>query len=343
MVMAADPGLTADQVFANLLDTAKQISTRYVGDALQIDARGAVLKALGPVSARMTAKGYQAGLSVTTVRLISTVDDAYDGLAQEASVRWSDSVDGFLGVGGSLEVELSSLGYHTITATYTNSQGTTTTRTFTMYLTEAGMRVWIASPVDGERLAKDLKYQLVGGGVSGSRPVTCQWSSSNPDDGPFPSGCTVPTVFTTEGTRSLTLTVSAPEATTESLTIAVTVLDADLITDRLFVSVWSPKGSATGKRGDLVSVDGSVKGGVAPYAYAWSWKGSCSAEAPMDTIAPTIWSPFAGPAFTTWDTTSLTGACDQGLGDAILTITDANGRRGHASVPFNLMNDQVPH
>ncbi len=142
LIWAADPTLTVDEVEEILFSTAH--TTPYVLVNRYVNARAAVEKALSrhnnPPFIEITAPENNSDF-LNIIWFESDTEDFEDG---HPDVIWSSSINGEIGTGSSIAVQLS-IGTHLITVTATDSEGLSSSDTVTINVLNAAPRVMVTS------------------------------------------------------------------------------------------------------------------------------------------------------------------------------------------------------
>jgi hypothetical protein len=118
------------------------------------------------------------------VTFSGSASDAEDGNLTSA-LAWTSSLEGVLGVGGSVSRSLAVVGAHAITATVTDSGGLTASTQVTVHVTEPVLNtapvVSISSPGDGSAVAAGTAVHFAGSATDaedGTLTNSLQWTSS---------------------------------------------------------------------------------------------------------------------------------------------------------------------
>jgi hypothetical protein len=155
------------------------------------------------------------------VRLAASASDVEDG-DLSASVVWSSSLDGILGVGRTLTKKLS-MGSHTVTASVRDAAGMTRTATVTVVVADTPPSVGIQSPADGAVFTAGAPISFRGtandfdeGDLSGS----IVWASNAV--GRIGTGDAFTTTLSA-GTHVITASVTDANGSTTASTVAISV------------------------------------------------------------------------------------------------------------------------
>jgi hypothetical protein len=189
--------------------------------------------------------------SGATVTLTGTGVDSEDGNLTGASLVWSSSVDGTLGTGVSLQTTSLSVGNHTITLTGTDAGGKRGTDTVSIVISSTVQQntsptATIVTPTAGSFTdAQTITFAGAGtdaedGALTGSSMV---WTSSldvNLGTGNFfqKSGLS-------EGTHTITLTVTDSRGATGTATVQITVSDAAVVNTAPQAFIVTPSNNQT--------------------------------------------------------------------------------------------------
>jgi len=344
MEVAAHPGSTPTWLESNLIETSRSLSHRVLDDALLVNAKRAVLTALGPQAPVVTIQAPWPGATVgpdpQTFTLAAKVDDVQDGAhCCAGSIDWY--ADGnFLGRGSPLVVSFAGVGTHRIVASYKNSVNLTSSAAVNLIVDAGRPQISIIKPGWDDTVPLNTPVNLVANtGFPGNtfKTITCTWTSTA-GDAQFPSsgnhGCTSLYKFTSVGMRQLTVTGTDQFQNTAISKVWVDVQAPD--PDYPLVSLTAPGASGTVDVGDSVYVDGFGVGGTGHLNYVWSWQPDSCPTVSMALSGPSFNFSWMGPAASIWDTAGLTGSCQNGPGVLKLTVTDANGHSGNDSIHFKL-------
>ncbi|MDZ7801737.1 MAG: peptidoglycan DD-metalloendopeptidase family protein [Trueperaceae bacterium] len=156
----------------------------------------------------------------------AVVSDPEDGGAC-CGVRWTSDIDGFLGTGTQTNLALSP-GTHLITAQAQDTQGATASDSITVTAENVAPTVTVVAPEANATLYRDTPYVLGADVNDVNEPLAdlcsaTEWSSSASD--PVLQGCAPQATFTSNGPRTLTVTVSDEHGLTGTATVDVQVVD----------------------------------------------------------------------------------------------------------------------
>lgn len=210
----------------------------------------------------------------TTVRLRASAHDAEDGTL-DAKIIWNSSVDGRLGTGPSLDVTLSTLGDHVISASVTDSSGANTRTSRLVRVTTASgstgdssepaeqpsvpqqpepeappstdstPQLAVVAPVSGGRLVADRDVQLVSRATDtedGDIRAWVHWRSDR--DGDLGDGGTVG-VQLSAGTHRITASVTDADDNLVERTVGVLVAEPAQLGSRTIDAACPSSGDET--------------------------------------------------------------------------------------------------
>ncbi|MBI4510841.1 MAG: S8 family serine peptidase [Deltaproteobacteria bacterium] len=164
LIMAANPGLSVNDVEARLLDEA---TSSYDGSVRRlVNAYRSVKSALGNVAPLVRIDTPAPGATVSYggiggVNLVAEVDDVEDGPSC-CTVTWTSNVDGTLGSGRSLRFTFKSPGTRVITVTATDSSGLSSSQSVTIQLVNNPPRAEIQAPTRYQRVYRNTPVALRG-------------------------------------------------------------------------------------------------------------------------------------------------------------------------------------
>lgn len=297
LIWAADPGLSADEVESILLTTAHPNADSRV--KRHVNALGAVQEVLGNVAPAITlSAGGTVSLNLP-VYIDATVYDLEDPFPC-CTVHWSSNVDGALGTGYQLVHTFTTQGSRTITASATDSDGTTGQASVVVNVVNDPPDVTISAPLDGAEVYRTASVVLRGRGDDLNEPggeLACSaltWTSSVPGD-PFPIvGCEVQAVFSTNGTRTLTLTGTDSLAASDSASVDVTVVDPPPNLPPT-VQITSPQDGTSPPVDQPITLSGTAVDpeGDSPLTYEWTVKLGNQAPIVVGNSASVQWTPMS--------------------------------------------------
>ncbi len=323
LIWAANPDLGAGDVEKILLDTAHFSQDGRV--KRYVNALGAVQKALGNVPPTVTITG--SGNVPVNVELEFSADvfDFEDPFPC-CTITWTSDVDGSLGTGRVVTRTFSTLGPRTLTVTATDSAGATSTATRTFNVVNPPPDVTVSRPTAGETALRTVPFFLRGRAADANEPnfqLACSrltWTSNLASD-PLPvTGCDVAVTFTTNGSRTLTLTATDPQGATDSASVTLSVVEPppNLAPS---VRVTSPADRADLPRDQPITLSGTATDpeGAAPLTYQWTVKLNNGSPIVVGNAASVQWTPT--------DTYNLGGAGTYII-QIRLNVTDPQGNIG---------------
>ncbi len=234
LVWAADPSLTASQVWEIMGETAHIGGVGGNGHQRRINAFRAVARVLGgepptvTLSASPGASPLNREWSVT-----ATVNDPEYGSAPcppvACPLSWNPEPTRI--VGNTAFYRFTTLGNQTVTVTAEDLVGQTTSASRTVDVVNSAPVVAISQPTAGASFFVGQTVQLLGSATDlnegpdpGPGPITCNWSSSNASDTAFPrTGCNTEVTFASAGSRTLTLSSTDPQGLSSSATVTITI------------------------------------------------------------------------------------------------------------------------
>jgi hypothetical protein len=137
-----------------------------------------------------------------TVTFAGTAHDAFDG-DLTASLRWSSSLAGAIGTGGTFSRSSLGFGVHTITATVTDSHGLTASASTTVTVGDVP-RVTITSPAEGAVFTEGTTITLRATATDvqdGDLGPSIAWASTT--DGPLGTGTTIAVASLSPGPQTI--------------------------------------------------------------------------------------------------------------------------------------------
>lgn len=175
LVWAVNPTMSAGQVWDLITSTAHAgtdgVVPRYV------NARAAVLKALGPVPPMVeiinTMTTYASTIGgLLPAELRAQVGDLVDDLP-DLQVTWSSDVDGVLGTGPEIKHVFRTPGPRQVTVTVRNRRGESASRTITHTVSMGSLSVTISAPAEGSGVYRQQPVYLRGSALSHGGAVPC--------------------------------------------------------------------------------------------------------------------------------------------------------------------------
>ncbi len=273
LIWAANPNLGAGSVEDILLNTAHVNSDSRV--KLHVNALAAVLAVLGNVPPSIQVFGGDVPLNVSFT-LNADVDDFEDTFPC-CTVTWSSDLDGALGSGRSIQHTFTTLGNRTLTITATDSSGAATTVKVIVNVVNPVPEATITKPLASEQALRTVPFLLRGRATDANEPggeVPCRqltWTSSVPSD-PFPlSGCEVEVTFSSNGSRTLTLTATDAQGVSDTATTNLTVVDPPQNLPPT-VRVTSPANNAKVFNGERLTLSSTATDpeNATPLTYEWT-------------------------------------------------------------------------
>jgi serine protease len=330
LVWAANPTLSADQVYEILLESANSDVEK-----LRIDAHAAVKLALAkngnnPPQIRVTSPldGSTLPGGFQGITLTAEVKDFEDG-PSGVSVEWASDLEGTIGSGTSFTHEFEQLGVHHVTATAKDKQGATTQVAIDFTVWDTPPVATILTPTANQAVVRGVPFLLQGEVVENFMHLPCSWASSSSTDTGFPlQSCTGPVTFNTNGFRTITLSGQDSYGNQGSAAVMITVVDpAPNSPPGVVISAPTPEqsffiGNAVGLAGSAVDPDGKT-----PITYEWRFQGDACPQEVM----------IATGANASWDTAQaalakVCGTQQAGYGTIRLYATDPDSTTGVASV-----------
>lgn len=283
LIWAAKPSLSAGEVEDILKDTAHTSPDPKVKK--YVNALAAVRQVLGkniPPNVQIISPSSGSVQVAVKSRLEAAVTDFEDPFPC-CTVTWSSSVEGSLGSGWTVDYTFTSLGPRTITATATDSVGSTSSVSVSINVVNTPPTVAISSPFSGQQFFRGVSYTLRGVSYDRNEPnfqLACNklsWASSVAGDAFPKSGCDVAASFASNGPRTLTLTGTDSHGGSGSASVNITVIDPPANLPPV-VNLTSPKngitigpdtvvklaGTATDPEGGAVTLSWDVTTGYNP-------------------------------------------------------------------------------
>lgn len=202
----------------------------------------------------------------SSVSFSASASDLEDGNLS-SSVSWSSSIDGALGSGSFSKSNLSA-GTHVITATVTDSGGSSASSTVTITIQNTGPTVSISAPTAGT-YTQGSAISFAGSASDaqdGSLSGSISWSSSK--DGALGTGASFSKSNLTVGSHVITASVTDSGGLSATATVTITVQNTAPT-----VSITSPATGSTFSSGTSVTFTGTasdVQDGAISSRIAWS-------------------------------------------------------------------------
>jgi YD repeat-containing protein len=251
-------------------------------DALTVNVGriGPGLTILYPTDGYITEAGWSLNFN-------ASANDAVDGDLSQA-IRWTSSIDGAIGSGGTFSRQLS-LGQHVITASVSDSNGTTATATRTVHVRLLPPTVQIASPtVSTVTRGTAVSFQaFVNDARDGNIAAATVWTSSL--DGQFGTGGSFSVANLSTGRHQITATATDSDGLTGSAARTLTVTDS--ANPAPVVSISTPAANAQFYAGDLVRMQASASdsgGSIASMQWSSSRDGALGTGSPLDRTTLSI-------------------------------------------------------
>ncbi len=211
-------------------------------------------------------------------RLIAFANDSEDG--SNLSINWTSSLssDGPVGTGREINKAFTTPGVRTLTVTTTDSDGASISQSKTINIVNTAPKIYISEPSTDSVIYKDSSYTFVVNAEDINEPndqLACSgvtWTSSVLTDA-FPKiGCNIDAVFSSVGTRTLTMVATDPQGLTNSKTVSINVLPtpANQLPNEMKISSPLPTVNL-GTVNGIVTLLGSAKdpeGGVVTLEWA---------------------------------------------------------------------------
>lgn len=244
----------------------------------------------------------------------AVVADAEDG-GVCCGVRWTSDGDGFLGTGTQTYLALSP-GTHIVTARAQDSQGATAVDSITVTAENVAPSVTIVDPEPDATLYRDTPYVFDADVNDVNEPLgdlcaATEWTSTAGD--PALNGCAPLATFTSNGFRTLTVTVTDEHGLTGTATVDVEVVDPPP-TGPPHVTILEPSDGAGLQPNDSHALEGTATDpdGGTPLAYEWYVTDYFGTEHAIGSGASLSWTPSDDLSF----------ICGGGQVDLRLEVTD---------------------
>jgi PKD domain len=181
------------------------------------------------------------------ISLRAAAQDFEDGA--NLTYAWTSSLadDGVLGNSAEITKAFTTTGTRTITVKVTDSDGASATKSKSIEVTNTAPSVSISEPNNTSVIYKDLTYSFQANASDPNEPddqLACSsiaWTSSVATDAFPKTGCEISTVFSSVGSRTLTVTATDPQGLTNAQTVAVNVLPTPANPPPNPVTITSPK------------------------------------------------------------------------------------------------------
>ncbi len=356
LVWAADPTLSADQVWTILRTTAHSGGVGTTGNQLRVNAFGAVGSVLGgsaPTVVLNSNDSVQLNREVSVTAVVT--DDATSCAPSSCPLTWTPTPSRI--VGNTAFFRFGTVGSKSISAQAEDAVGQIGTASKSVSVVNTAPVVSLSQPTASTIIYQNTPTQLLGsatdlneGADPGPGAIACRWTSSNAGDVSFPrTGCNTTGTFTTTGARTLTLTATDAQGLTasQSVTISVSAPPANL-PPTITLGGWPTVNyNSDGFVWDTpfsVSASATDPEGNTPISFTWKatsyMPGSTSTIFASNVVlsgpstsAGLAWTPNATPSLL-GDFSSLGNACYNGqLVSVWLEATDSLGNTRSLSMP----------
>ncbi|TMB54684.1 MAG: DNRLRE domain-containing protein, partial [Deltaproteobacteria bacterium] len=283
--------------------------TRAASITVTVYAAPPVLTIVAP------ADGFSTSGSVT---FSGTALDFKDG-DRSNTIRWSSNVAGSLGTGATVTAARLAAGRHVITASVTDSDNLTSTKTITIGVGNAPPRVTITQPADGATAAAGtpITFQATAlDGIDGTLTARIQWVSDL--NGMIGTGGSITTSTLARGTHVITAQVA----------------DSSGLTGSAFVIVTITPGSTSNNRAPQVTIAAPASGAQIPVGSAVTFTGSAIDEA-GDISANLAWVSSLDGVIGTGRSFS-TSALSAGTHRIVASVSDSAGAVGSAAIAITV-------
>lgn len=254
----------------------------------------------------------------------AVVSDAEDGSVC-CGVRWTSDLDGFLGTGTQNNLALSP-GTHVVTAQAQDTQGATASDSISVTAENVPPTATIVTPEENATLYRDTPYVFDADVNDVNEPLAdlcaaTEWTSSSSD--PALQGCAPQATFTSNGARTLTVTVTDEHGLSGTATVDVQVVDPPP-TGPPNVTILQPNDGAgfdanTGQALEGVATDPD---GGTPLSYDWYVTTFGGTDHAIGSGATLSWTPSDDVPFT----------CGGTQVDLRLEVTDPDGEVGQDEI-----------
>jgi len=320
LVWAADPSLSASQVWQFLRDTAHVGGVGTTGNPQRVNAFGAVARVLGGEPPTVTLSGPSAAALNREVAFTAVASDPEHGagLCPPPACPLAWSPEPARTVGNTAYFRFAAAGEVTVTVTAEDAVGQADSDSRTVAVSNSAPVVAISQPTPGASVQQGVAIQLLGSATDlnegpdpGPGPVACTWTSSVAGDAGFPkNGCDTTATFASTGPRTLTLSAADPQglSATATVSLAVTPPPSNL-PPVITTGALPPTNYNGGYAWDApisVAAGATDPEGNNPISYAWRatsfrpnsttvWAADVTVQGPAAT-AGLSWTPASHPA-----------------------------------------------
>ena len=194
----------------------------------------------------------------------SNATDLEDGTALTYTWTSSLAADGAIAATRETSKVFATVGTRNITLTVRDSNGETSTRSKTINVVNTAPELNLSEPSSASVIYQTLSYGFSANARDINEPndaLACSnitWTSSNTTD-PFPqTGCEISKVFSSAGTRTLTITATDPQGLSNSQTVVVNVLPTPANPPPNPVNISSPTATTVVPNNGFVTLAGSA-------------------------------------------------------------------------------------
>jgi hypothetical protein len=246
-------------ITASATDTTNQ--TRSASISVIVTPAAPVLTIVAPVD------GYSTSGSVT---FTGTALDVKDG-DRSSQIRWSSDVAGNLGTGGTIVAARLTAGRHVVTASVTDSDNLTATRTVTIAVGNVPPVVTITAPANGASAPAGTAIAFAGSAtdaVDGNVSTSLRWFSNL--QGQIGTGTTFSVSNLARGAHVITARATDLGGLTGSTSIVVNVT-ASAATQGPQVTITAPANGSSVDIGVPVTFSATAVGGAGNLSAGLSW------------------------------------------------------------------------
>ncbi len=309
----------------NDLSVGTHVITAFVTDSLGLpDSHVLMLTVATNVPASIDITSPLDGSTATVgaaVTLVATASDPEDG-DLTPSIAWSSSLDGALGIGGTLGLSTLRVGVHVLTASVVDSFGASSSANVTLTLAEnTAPSVAITAPVDGASEAQGASVALMANASDpeeGDLGAAISWSSDL--DGALGSGPALVVTTLSPGTHVLTASVVDSLGLQASAQVGLTI---------------------TPNAAPSVTLSSPANGSSVTEGTTLDLMASASDPEEGDLTAGLVWESDRDGTLGTGGSVS-TNALSLGLHLLTAKVSDSVGREGSASAQVTILANQAP-